>query len=319
MAQETRIGLGLAALGRPDYINIRTRKDIDKSVDAFKANTLHVLDKAYDLGIRDFDVAPSYGLGESFLLDWTTSRAHKDIRLSTKFGYTYVANWEVGFKGKHEIKEHSLSKLNEQWQVSKSFLPHLKIYQIHSATLDSGVLKNEAVLSRLHELKHNYQLQIGLSSSGTEQTKIIEEAQNIKFDGVDLFDSYQVTFNILEQSTMSILKEVLVIGKTVIIKEALANGRVFRHSNFENYGDAYDVLEHLKDTYGVGIDAIAIRYIINALRPSVVLSGASNTAHLEQNLGAMKFKLSNSEIHQLGALAISPQAYWDERQNLKWH
>src|SRR5690554_455882 len=104
----TKIGLGLAALGRPDYINIRSETDIDKSVEAFKTNALKILDKSYRLGIRDFDVAPSYGLGEQFLLDWNTSRAHKDIRLSTKFGYTYVANWDVGFSDPHEIKEHSI-------------------------------------------------------------------------------------------------------------------------------------------------------------------------------------------------------------------
>ena len=34
----TQIGLGLAALGRPDYINIRQNIDIDKSKTAFKTN-----------------------------------------------------------------------------------------------------------------------------------------------------------------------------------------------------------------------------------------------------------------------------------------
>ena len=34
----TQIGLGLAALGRPDYINIRQNNTIDKSKKAFKTN-----------------------------------------------------------------------------------------------------------------------------------------------------------------------------------------------------------------------------------------------------------------------------------------
>ena len=101
----TKIGLGLAALGRPDYINIRGDQDIDKSIDSFRTKAFQVLDESYKLGVRDFDVAPSYGLGEQFLQDWNDSRNHKDINLSTKFGYTYVANWELGFSGKHEIKE----------------------------------------------------------------------------------------------------------------------------------------------------------------------------------------------------------------------
>ncbi|WP_178987762.1 aldo/keto reductase [Winogradskyella schleiferi] len=315
----TKIGLGLAALGRPDYINIRSKTDIDKSVEAFKSNAFKVLDESYQLGIRDFDVAPSYGLGEQFLMDWNTSRAHKDINLSTKFGYTYVANWEIGFSGKHEIKEHSIEKLNEQWEVSKGLLPNLKIYQIHSATLESGVLSNTAVLMRLHELKHKHHIKIGMSSSGTEQESIIKKAQNVVFDGEELFDSYQVTFNIFESSTFKILKALIAKGKTIIIKEALANGRVFRNEKFQNYQKAYQYLESLSAKYHVGIDAIAMRFIMQYLEPTLVLSGASDLQQLNQNLKAMEFELNENEILKLKSLSVSPKHYWQERSDLKWN
>jgi aryl-alcohol dehydrogenase-like predicted oxidoreductase len=316
---QTKIGLGLAALGRPDYINIRPENNVDKSVDSFKDNALKVLDESYALGVRDFDVAPSYGLGEKFLLEWHTSRKHSDVNLSTKFGYTYVANWEVGFSGKHEIKEHSIAKLNEQWGVSKALLPNLKIYQVHSATLDSGVLSNSDVLSRLHELKHKHHLKIGITSSGTEQVKIIEEAQKVTFDGEDLFDSYQVTFNIFEQSCFDILKQLLAKSKTIIIKEALANGRVFRNQNVPKYQSIYDYLEQLSYKYVVGIDAIALRFIADNLKPSTILSGASNNHQLKQNLKALNFELEDDEISKLKSFAISPINYWRERSDLKWN
>ncbi|WP_178983783.1 aldo/keto reductase [Winogradskyella helgolandensis] len=316
---QTKIGLGLAALGRPDYINIRPETSIDKSVEAFRNTAFSTLDEAYHLGIRDFDVAPSYGLGEQFLQEWNDTRNYKDVNLSTKFGYTYVADWEIGYSGKHEIKEHSIDKLNEQWDISKALLPNLKIYQIHSATLDSGVLSNDAVLSRLHELKEKHELKIGISSSGTEQTKIINEAQKIKFDGIDLFDSYQVTYNIFEQSTYSVLKELIAEGKTIIIKEALANGRIFRSDKFKVYRPAYNYLELLSNKYQVESDAIALRFIIDYLEPKLVLSGASNTLQLKQNLKAFHFKLNDEEITILKSFAISPQHYWQERSDLQWN
>jgi aryl-alcohol dehydrogenase-like predicted oxidoreductase len=296
---KTKIGLGLAALGRPDYINIRSNKDIDKSIEAFKSNTLEVLDKSYAFGLRDFDVAPSYGLGEQFLIEWNTTRNYKDVNLSTKFGYTYVADWEIGFEGKHEIKEHSLAKLNEQWETSKALLPNLKIYQIHSATLESGVLTNKDVLNRLDELKQKHQLKIGITTSGTEQQKIIEKAMDIKINGNSLFDSYQVTFNIFEQSCYKILKQLLNENKTVIIKEALANGRIFRNKRFKNYLATYDYLEKLATKYNVSSDAIALRFILDNLAPTMVLSGASNTKHLSQNKKALSFELDEIEISKL--------------------
>ena len=315
----SKIGLGLAALGRPDYINIRSEHDIDKSVDGFRANAFKVLDQSYALGIRDFDVAPSYGLGEQFLQDWNDSKNHKDVNLSTKFGYTYVANWELGFSGKHEIKEHSLHKLNAQWEVSKALLPNLKTYQIHSATLDSGVLNNTELLKRLHELKQQHQIKIGISSSGTEQVKIIEEAQKIDFDGNGLFDSYQVTFNIFEQSCFNILKQLLANDKTIIIKEALANGRVFRNHNFPEHESVYMYLELLSKKYSVGTDAIALRYVMDDLEPNVVLSGASNCNQLKQNLKALNFELDTNEILKLKSFAVSSEHYWQERSNLEWN
>ena len=314
-----KIGLGMAALGRPDYINIRATKEIDKSLEAFKSNALEVLDVAFELGIRSFDVAPSYGLGEQFLLEWNKSRQHKDVKLSTKWGYTYVANWEIGFKGKHEIKEHSLVKLNEQWEVSKALQPNLDIYQIHSATLDSGVLNNTEVLKRLHQLKLAYGLKIGLTSSGTEQVNIIETANDITFDGVDLFDSYQLTFNAFEQSCYSVVKYLQASDKTIIVKEALANGRVFRSSNFPEYQSFYDYTEQLSKKYEVGVDAIALRFVMDKLNPTVVLSGASNSQQLKENLKALEFQLTSNEIETLKAFSVSPNDYWQERNNLHWN
>ena len=309
----TQIGLGLAALGRPDYINIRQNNTIDKSKKAFKTNAYDVMDFAYKKGVRYFDTAPSYGLGEQFLIDWKNSRQHKDLLLSTKWGYTYVANWELGFAGKHEVKEHSVSKLNEQWEISKALCPHLKIYQVHSATLESGILNDISIHERLFQLKKEYGLQIGITTSGANQSKILNIAKNIAVNNQLLFDSYQVTYNIFEQSTFDTLQSLKAIGKTIIIKEALANGRVFTSNNSKKS------LELLAKTYNVGSDAIALRFVIDTLHPNMVLSGASSSNHLAQNLKAHDFKLSSEDLELLKSLKVNSTDYWNERNNLAWN
>ena len=312
----TKIGIGLAALGRPEYINIRESHAIDKSEEAFRENAFKVLDFAYANGVRFFDTAPSYGKGERYLIDWKTNRKHSDAVFSTKWGYTYVANWELGYEGKHEIKEHSLDKLLEQWKVSQLLLPELQIYQVHSATLDSGILKNELVLSQLHWIKKTMGIQIGISTSGDNQNEIILEALNIKIDDEYLFDSFQVTYNVLEQSTYDVLNILKSKNKTIIIKEALANGRIF---NTENK-TVFPILESFSKKYNVGIDAIAMRFVMESINPTYVLSGASNTNQLEQNLKALHKELSFtlSEIDQLKLLHTNPTSYWEERSNLSW-
>lgn len=316
---KTKIGLGLAALGRPEYINIRTDNSIDKSEEAFKNNTFSVLDEAYKLGIRYFDTAPSYGKGEDFLQEWNAINNYSDVVLGSKWGYTYVANWELGFEGKHEVKEHSLEKLIEQWEVSKQMLPNLNYYQVHSATFESGILENKAALNQLYQIKKETGLHIGITTSGANQKEVIAAALKVKVNNDALFDSFQVTYNIFEQSTFSILKTVLDTGKSVIIKEALANGRVFQNEKFQRYSEAYKTLNQLSKKYEVGVDAIALRFVIDSLEPKYVLSGASNKIQLTQNLKALNFNLTSEELKLLKTLKTIPEAYWDERSGLNWN
>lgn len=316
---KTKIGLGLAALGRPEYINIRTDNSIDKSEEAFKNNTFSVLDEAYELGVRYFDTAPSYGKGETFLQEWHNVNNHPNVILGTKWGYTYVANWELGYSGKHEVKEHSVEKLREQWKVSKAMLPKLKYYQVHSATFESGILENRQVLNQLYAIKKETGLHIGLTTSGANQSEVIAAALDVKVDEDHLFDCFQVTYNVFEQSTFSILQEVLKQEKTVIIKEALANGRVFENEKFPEYKKSYGILDEMAKKYKVGIDAIALRFVIDSIQPTFVLSGASNMLQLTQNLRAMDFELSATDLDLLKSLGTASDLYWGERALLNWN
>lgn len=315
----TEIGLGLAALGRPEYINVRSQLDADKSLEAYRSNALKVMNFAYENGIRHFDTAASYGKGEQFLREWNTTHAYNDVKLSSKWGYSYVANWEIGFKGQHEIKEHSLAKLQEQWQEAQKLLPALDTYQIHSATFDSGVLENNDVLQALHSIKEETGVKIGLSVSGANQGEVLETALDLNINGNRLFDSFQVTFNILEQSTNKILQKILQHKKNVIIKEGLANGRLIENKNYIQYKDLYELLKKLSEKYGVGVDAIALRFIMDFLKPQLVLSGASTVKQLSENLRARTFVLSKNELEDLKAFASEPGQYWQERSSLSWH
>ncbi len=315
----TKIGLGLAALGRPEYINIREDNAIDKSEEAFKNNAFSVLDEAYRLGVRYFDTAPSYGKGEAFLEAWNATNKHPDVVLGTKWGYTYVANWELGYNGQHEVKEHSIEKLLEQWQVSKKMLSKLKYYQVHSATFESGILDNEAVLNQLYNIKKETGLQIGITTSGANQKEVIAEGLRVKVQGELLFDSYQVTYNIFEQSTFSVLNDALQHGKKVIVKEALANGRVFQNEKFHHNQASYKKMQQLSEKYHVGIDAVALRFVMDSFQPTYVLSGASNISQLQQNLKALTFKLTEQELYFLKTLKVPAESYWKERSLLSWN
>ena len=203
--------------------------------------------------------------------------------------------------------------------TSQKLLPYLSTYQIHSATLDTGVLENTLILERLVELKQKFNILIGLTSSGANQTEILQKAMPIKINGEFLFDAFQVTYNIFDQSLFEQCKELVAQGRRVIIKEALANGRVFPNEKFPNYNLAYQTLQDLAKKYHVGIDAIALRFCIDNLSPYKVLSGAAMPEHLNQNLKAKEFRLTTSDLILLKNLKVAPTKYWSERKKLTWN
>jgi len=65
----TRLGLGLATLGRPGYINLGHADDLNKNYDivSMEEHAHTILDAAWAAGIRYYDVARSYGQAEVFL------------------------------------------------------------------------------------------------------------------------------------------------------------------------------------------------------------------------------------------------------------
>jgi len=313
-----KLALGTAALGRPQYINIRLKTGEKSDLETFKKNSFSVLETAYNKGVRYFDTAPGYGLAEALVLEWLQTKNDASIRIATKWGYTYTANFDENATV-HEVKEHSLAKLNSQWAFSKKLLPYLKVYQIHSATLETGVLENDAVLEHLAFLKKEHNLRIGLTTTGTNQTEVIKKALNVTVDGASLFDLFQVTYNFLEQSLLEISEELIHQNKSIVIKEALANGRVFRNETYLHYNKMYTVLEHLSKKHNVGVDAISLKYCEQTIPNSIVLSGASNNVQLKQNLQLNTFSLSNNEIELLNSFKIAPEFYWKERKQLIWN
>ncbi|MER5458949.1 hypothetical protein ABT008_29715 [Micromonospora sp. NPDC002389] len=54
LAAGSRIGLGLAAVGRPGYINLGRAADLpaERTVEALRARAAELLDQAYAAGVR---------------------------------------------------------------------------------------------------------------------------------------------------------------------------------------------------------------------------------------------------------------------------
>ncbi|ABF46220.1 MULTISPECIES: aldo/keto reductase [Deinococcus] len=310
----TRLGLGLAALGRPGYLNLGHGEDLgtDKNVASLRGRTWEVLDAAWSAGIRYFDAARSYGRAEEFLGGWLKARGHQ-ATVGSKWGYIYTADWRTD-AAQHEVKDHRLATLERQWPETLTALGRSPdVYLIHSATLETGVLADERVLARLAELAAEG-VRVGLSTSGPGQAATLRTALAVRVDGLNPFSVVQATWNLLEPSAGEALAEARAAGWGVVVKETVANGRLSSRG-LTGRGDVPPQLAQLARELNTTPDALALAAALAQPWADVVLSGATRVEQLESNLAALRITLPREA---LGDLAQSAERYWGARAGLAW-
>jgi aryl-alcohol dehydrogenase-like predicted oxidoreductase len=279
-----------------------------------------MLDAAWQAGVRYFDAARSYGRAEEFLGSWLRSRqiAPATVTVSSKWGYTYTADWQVQAE-KHEVKEHSLPVLQRQWQESQGHLGNwLRLYQVHSATLESGLFTQTAVLNELARLKASG-VTIGLSLSGAQQAATLEQALAVQIDGVPLFTCVQATWNLLERSAGPMLQVAQQTGVGVIVKEALANGRLTQRNRDPGFAPLLARLHQQAERLQTTVDALALAAVLAQPWADVVLSGAATVEQLRSNLHALTVNWDQTAADALAPLTETPAEYWQKRSQLAWN
>jgi aryl-alcohol dehydrogenase-like predicted oxidoreductase len=184
--------------------------------------------------------------------------------------------------------------------------PHLRLYQIHSATIDSGVLDDRGVLDELARVRADG-LSVGLSVTGPGQAQTIERA--LEIGG---FDAVQATWNLLEPSAGPALAAAHAAGLGVIIKEGLANGRLTARGRIPELTEAARQSDCTPDVLALGV-VLAQPWV------DVVLSGAATVAELTSNLAAPTVRIDPALLDHLDPIREDAVTYWTKRAALPWN
>ncbi len=249
---EIELGCGLIAIGR----EWGTTPEVPSEEKARQ-----FLETAYDLGIRFYDTAPSYGLSEERLgsfLDSLSPDQRNTVRVATKFG----EHWNPDTK--EPYVDHSLDALKRSFDRSYQRLGKIAVLQLHKTTPD-------VLLSGDVEHAFYYALDGDVDEAGASVSDL-ESANIVLYDG--MYTSMQFPYNQSNRTFDSIIQRAGYYGVSLVINRPLQMGLAVKQS------------ESADEKQSATVDAF--RFITRRDFNGVVLTGTSNIEHLKENMVAFK-------------------------------
>lgn len=274
--------------------------------DTQEQDFLDAINAGIDNGLNYFDTSDTYGLGQSEVtLGKGLGNRRKDVIIQTKFGVRYAegkSTYDNSPEYIQEALEKSLKNLNTDY---------VDIYVIHYR---DGKTPIEDVIGKMEELKQQGKIRyFGLSNYHGDEVNELMPYQG-KFvccqdeyslacrkneqDLINLRDGYGVT-----PLTWGSLGQGILTGKYNKDSCFAANDRRSRDIYVNFHGDKLlknlEIVEAMKPiaaSHGVSLAAVAIRYIMDYLKESVVLVGAKRPSQILGNIEAVDWNLTESEI-----------------------
>lgn len=246
-----QLGCGLIRIGRPWGVN-------EKPVPT-ESEARDFLEYAFNLGIRFFDTAPSYGSSEkrlgAFLKSLTTEQ-RKSVTVATKFS----EHWD---DTKNEpYVDYDLDALKDSIDNSFSLLESIDIIQLHKATPDN--VSDSNVIKAFEYASSCGVVEWGVSVSNVESGRAT--LNNNRFKVI------QLPYNQERTELLPIIKKTVELKRNILFNRPLAMGGV------------------VNDKAGLKLSAIkdAYKLICKTGATGYILTGTATTNHLKENYTIFK-------------------------------
>jgi len=231
------LGLGLIGIGKPwGLVN---------PVVPGESEALRLLERAFALGVRYFDTAPSYGVSEARLGKFLRSlrpAERAQVRIATKFG----EHWDCA-RGEPFV-DHSFEALQRSLMESVARLEKIDVLQLHKTT--PAVLRSEA-LARVQEGAR----QLGIATLGASVSD--EESARLTVANPE-YGTIQLPYNVENTRFGDAIDAAAAAGMRVAVNRPFGMGKLA-------YGER------------------AFRFVLQKRFEGVVLSGTKSIEHLQEN------------------------------------
>lgn len=245
-------GCGLISIGRP----WGTTPEVPS-----EAAAINFLQNAYDLGVRFFDTAPSYGLSEQRLgvfLKTLTAEQRKEVRVATKFGEHWDSQKQAAYA------DHSLDALKRSFDRSRELLGEIAILQLHKTTPE--LLTDPDVSQAFDYALASGVPKIGVSVSDVQSAAIAITAKRLSV--------IQLPYNQASEQFKHYVAVARSSDKELLINRPLQMGSLTAE------------VQSVEEKQARVVDAF--RFILQEDFDGVILTGTSNIEHLKENMAAFE-------------------------------
>ena len=259
--------------------------------------------RALEAGVNLFDTADIYGLGQSeYLLSEALGKARQHVVIASKFGVRRTSDGRTLFDNSPEYLEQALTA-----SLQRLGLEQIPLYYLHWPDGRTPIEEAVGAMQRCRE--RGLIGAIGLSNVSAEELR--RACQTTRISAV------QVQYSLVDREvaealagtaaefgvpliTWGSLAQGLLTGKFDEHSQFTADDRRSRYENFqgEKFAENLRVVTRLKQAaaiYRRTPGQTAMRWLLDAPSVGCVLFGAKNPEQVEENLGAVNWRLSQSD------------------------
>ncbi len=293
----SRICMGGCPMGQYGWGNVEEQKLLD------------AVAAALDQGINFFDTADTYGLGTSEItLGKALGAKRQDVVIADKFGVR-VENGTTSYDNSPEYIEKALEA-----SLKRLGSDYIDLYQIHYRDNKTPLTE---VVEKLEEMKQKgYIRHYGLSNIHEEDLKELEAMGDQAKGFVSFQDEYSLACRKNEQDMFRIQESLQLTPMTWgSLGQGILTGKYDRNSTFgsddrrsravyvnfhgeklEKNLNIVDSMKPIAEHHGKPLSAVAIRFIMDHIKGSVVLCGAKNAQQILGNTEAVGWNLTEEEL-----------------------
>ncbi|KAK7681706.1 Aldo-keto reductase str7 [Cerrena zonata] len=269
---------------------------------------LKLIDSVYESGCLNWDTADVYGDSEELLGKWFKRTGKRnEIFLATKVGIYYQSHRMINGDPEY-IKsqcEKSLKRLG---------IDSIDLYYLHRPDSTVPIEKSVGAMAELvGEGKVKY---LGLSECSSETLRRAHAVHPITAVQVE----YSPFTLDIEDESIALLNTAKELGVSVVAYSPLGRGLItgrfkgpedfekddfrltiarYSKENFPNILKIADGLKKIGDRHNATAGQVALAWLLAQYEKVIPIPGTTKEKYLDENLGALKLKLSQEELQEV--------------------